>query len=43
VFERRVLGRIFGPKMGGIIGGWIKLHGEKLHNLFSSPNIIRMI
>jgi hypothetical protein len=23
--------------------GWRKLHNEELHNLYSSPNIIRMI
>jgi hypothetical protein len=43
VFENRVLRRIFGPKRGEIVGGWRKLHDEKLHNLYSSPNIIRMI
>jgi hypothetical protein len=26
-----------------VIGGWIKLHNEQLHNLYSSPSIIRMI
>jgi hypothetical protein len=25
------------------MGGWRKLHNEELHNLFSSPNIIRII
>jgi hypothetical protein len=25
------------------MGGWRKLHNEELHNLYSSPNIIRMI
>jgi hypothetical protein len=43
VFENRVLGRIFGPKGGEVAGDWRKLHNEKLHNLYSSPNIIRMI
>jgi hypothetical protein len=38
VFENRVLRRIFGPKRD-----WRKLHNEELHNLYSSPNIIRMI
>jgi hypothetical protein len=26
-----------------VTGGWRKLHNEELHNLYSSPNIIRMI
>jgi hypothetical protein len=37
-----VLRRVFGPKRNEIIGGWIKLHNEELHNSFTSPNIIRM-
>jgi hypothetical protein len=43
VFENRVLRRIFGPKGGEVTGGWRKLHNEELHNLYSSPSIIRMI
>jgi hypothetical protein len=35
--------RIFGPKRGGVIGGWRKLHNEELYNLYSSPSIIRII
>jgi hypothetical protein len=42
VFENRVL-RIFGPKKDEVTGGWRKLHNEGLHNLYSSPSIIRMI
>jgi hypothetical protein len=38
-----VLGRIFGPKRDEIIGGWRKVHNDELHNLYCSPNIIRMI
>jgi hypothetical protein len=38
-----VLGRIFGPKRGEVIGGCRKLHNEELHNLYSSPSIIRKI
>jgi hypothetical protein len=41
VFENRVL-RIFGPKRDGVTGGWRKLHNEELHNLYSSPSIIRI-
>jgi hypothetical protein len=43
VFENRVLRRIFGPKRDEVTGGWRKLHNEELHNLYSSPDIIRMI
>jgi hypothetical protein len=43
VFQNRVLRRIFGPKRDEVRGGWRKLHNEELHNLYSSPNIIRMI
>jgi hypothetical protein len=43
VFENRVLRRIFGPKRDEVTGGWRKLHNEELQNLYSSPNIIRMI
>jgi hypothetical protein len=43
VFQNRVLRRIFGPNRDGITGGWRKLHNEELHNLYSSPSIIRII
>jgi hypothetical protein len=43
VFENRVLRRIFGPKRDEVIGGWRKLHNEELHNLYSSPSLIRII
>jgi hypothetical protein len=43
VFENRVLKRIFGPKRDEVTGGWSTLHNEELCNLYSSPNIIRMI
>jgi hypothetical protein len=38
-----LLRRIFGPKRDEVTGGWRKLHNEKLHNMYSSPSIIRMI
>jgi hypothetical protein len=38
-----VLRRIFGPKRDEVTGEWRKLHNEELHNLYSSPNIIRQI
>jgi hypothetical protein len=43
VFENRVLRRISGPKRDEVTGGWRKVHNEELHNLYSSPSIIRMI
>jgi hypothetical protein len=42
VFENRVLRRIFGLKRDEVTGGWRKLHNEELHNLYSSPSIIRL-
>jgi hypothetical protein len=41
VFENRVLRRIFEPKRDEVTGEWRKLHTEELHNLYSSPDIIR--
>jgi hypothetical protein len=38
-----VLSRIFGPKRDGVTGGWRKLPNEELHNLYSSPSMIRII
>jgi hypothetical protein len=43
MFENRVRRRIFGPKRDEMVGGWRKLNSEELLNLYSSPNIIRMI
>jgi hypothetical protein len=43
VFRNRLLRRIFGPKRDRVTGGWRKLHNEELHNLYSSPSIIRII
>jgi hypothetical protein len=43
VFENRMLRRIFGPKRDEVKGDWRKLHNEEFRNLYSSPNIIRMI
>jgi hypothetical protein len=43
VFENRVLRRTFGLKRDEVTGDWRKMHNEELHNLYSSPNIIRMI
>jgi hypothetical protein len=43
VFENRVLRRIFGPKRDEATGEWRRLHSEELTDLYSSPNIIRVI
>jgi hypothetical protein len=43
VFENTMLRRIFGPKRDDVARDWRKLHNEELHNLYSSPSIIRMI
>jgi hypothetical protein len=43
VFENRVLMRIFGPKRDEVTGKWRKLHSGELHNLYSSPDIIRQM
>jgi hypothetical protein len=42
VYESRVL-RIFGPKRDEVPGEWRKLPNEELHDLCSSPSIIRII
>jgi hypothetical protein len=36
------LRRIFGPKRDEVTGEWRKLHNEELHDLYSSPSIIRI-
>jgi hypothetical protein len=43
VFENRALRRIFGPKRNKVTAEWRKLHNGELHNLYSSPDIIRQI
>jgi hypothetical protein len=43
LFENRVLRRIFGPKRDEVTEEWKKLHNEELNDLYSSPNIIRVI
>jgi hypothetical protein len=42
VFENRVLRKIFGPKREED-GSWRKLHNDEFHDLYSSPNIVRVI
>jgi hypothetical protein len=41
--QESIILKMFGPERDEVTGGWIKLHNEELHNLYSSPSIIRMI
>jgi hypothetical protein len=43
VFENRMLRKMFGSKRKEVAGGWRGLHIEELHNLYTSPNIIKVI
>jgi hypothetical protein len=43
VFENRLLRTIFGPRRDEMTVDWRKVHNKELHNLYSSPSIIRMI
>jgi hypothetical protein len=43
VLENRLLRRIFGPKREEMAGGWRRLHNKELHNVYASPNIVRVI
>jgi len=43
VFENMVLRRIFGPRRDEVTGEWKRLHNEELNDLYSSPNIVRVI
>jgi hypothetical protein len=43
VFENRVMRRIFGPKKDEVIGEWRNMRNAELHDLYSSPSIIRII
>ena len=43
MFKNMVFGRIFGPRRDVITGEWRRLHNEELNDLFSSPNIVRVI
>jgi hypothetical protein len=43
VSENRVLRKIFGPKKDEVTEDWRRLHNEELNDLYSSPNIIRII
>ena len=43
VFENRVLRKVFGPKRDEVTGEWRKLHNEELNDLYSVPNIVRVV
>jgi len=43
VFEIRVLMRVFGPKRDEVTGEWRKLHNEELSDLYTLPNIVRVV
>jgi len=43
VFENRALRRIFGPRRDDVTGEWSKLHNEELNDMYSAPNIVRVI
>jgi len=43
VFENKVLRRIFGPKRDEVTKEWRTLHNEEFNDLYSSPNIVRVI
>jgi len=43
VLENRVLRRVFGSKRDEVTGEWRKLHNEELWDLYSLPNIVRVV
>jgi hypothetical protein len=43
VFESRVLSKVFGPKRDEVTAEWRKLHNEDLNDLYSLPNIVRVV
>jgi len=43
LFENRVLRKVFGPKRYEVTGECRKLHNEELSDLYSLPNIVRVV
>jgi hypothetical protein len=43
MFENKVLRRVSGPKRDEVTGKWRKLHNEELNDLYSLPNILRVV
>ena len=43
VFENMVLRRIFGPRRDEVTEEWRRFHNEEPNDLYSSPNIVRVI
>ena len=43
MFENRVLRTVFGPKRDEVTGEWRKLHNDELSDLYSLPNIVRVV
>jgi len=43
VSENRVLRRVFGPKRDEVTEEWRKLHNKELRDLYSLPNIVRVV
>jgi hypothetical protein len=42
-FENKVLRRVFGPKRDEVTGEWRKLHNGELNDMYSVPNIVRVV
>jgi len=43
VFKNRVFRRIFGRRKDKVTREWRKLHNEELNDLYTSPNIVRVM